>query len=213
MEDERPKRARKPVVRFVDQIEECMRIQTDIAASFVIVLVEHNLTFFLSLVNKDLKLFGGENEIKFSEVPGNNVVVYNTEDDGCPWCFYDPAGNRHDPYELGMQEEGSDQFACIHALRLAHCFWQGDAVQETDPEHAYLELIKFWNKFIVGRLTEIQAAIHLPGILESVIAFNIEEEPNKEFVQQAVNELPKPWREIIALLNTEYAKLYAPTWD
>lgn len=214
MDTGRPKRAIKKVVRFVDQVEEVMRIQTDMAASFVTILLERNLELFLSFVNRAAKL-EGERAVKAAveKGPENNVLIYSDVEGECPWTFYDPTGAEHNPYDLGMQEEGTEQCAVSHALRAAVCYHQGAPVAETDPETAYAELPKFWSKLILGNLAAVRQAVNLDAVLQEVFCYNMEREENKDFVKLATDEFPSSPREILGLLNTEYARLYAPTWD
>jgi hypothetical protein len=210
METGRPKRAAQKVVRLIDQVEEVMRIQTDMAASFVALLLERNLDHFLSVINRAAGL-EGDKAIRavVEKGPENNVLVYSNEEGECPWTFYDPTGAEHNPYALGMQEPETEQCAISHALRAALCYHRGSPVTETDPEAAYAALPKFWGQLIPGNL----AGVNVDSLLEEVFEYNMEAEDNKDFARISIEDFPTSPREILGLLNTEYARMYAPMWD
>ena len=119
----------------------------------------------------------------------------------------------YNAYEKNMQKKGSHQFCQSHALYMAYKYYSSMSIPVTNPRDAYVDLLKFW-KILIDNIAS--TGLNKPAIikqtLESIFELNRQTESNAQLVEHVIKSFPKKLADIYAIMTTDFAKAYCPTW-
>jgi hypothetical protein len=119
----------------------------------------------------------------------------------------------YNAYEKNMQKKGSHQFCQSHALYMAYKYYSGLPIPATNPRDAYVDILKFW-KILLDNIAS--TGLNKPSIikhtLESTFELNRQTESNSVLVEHVIAKFPKKMADIYAIMTTDFAKAYCPTW-
>lgn len=119
----------------------------------------------------------------------------------------------YNAYDKHMQKKGSHQFCQSHALYMAYKYYSGLPIPDTNPRDAYVDLLTFW-KLLVDNIapTKLNKPATIKKILESIFELNRQTESNAQLVEHVISKFPKKLEQIYAIMTTDFAKVYCPTW-
>jgi hypothetical protein len=119
----------------------------------------------------------------------------------------------YNAYEKNMQKKGSHQFCQSHALYMAYKYYSGLPIPATNPRDAYVDLLKFW-KILLDNIasTGLNKPAFIKKTLESTFELNRQTESNTVLVEHVIAKFPKKLADIYAIMTTDFAKVYCPTW-
>jgi hypothetical protein len=119
----------------------------------------------------------------------------------------------YNAYEKNMQKKGSHQFCQSHALYMAYKYYSGMSIPVTNPRDAYVDLLKFW-KILIDNIapTGLNKPTVIKKTLESTFELNRQTESNTQLVEHVIAKFPKKLADIYAIMTTDFAKAYCPTW-
>jgi hypothetical protein len=119
----------------------------------------------------------------------------------------------YNAYDKNMQKKGSHQFCQSHALYMAYKYYSGLPIPVTNPRDAYVDLLSFW-KLLIDNIdqTGLNKPAFIKKTLESIFELNRQTESNTALVKHVIKKFPKKLAGIYALMTTDFAKGYCPTW-
>lgn len=119
----------------------------------------------------------------------------------------------YNAYEKNMQKKGSHQFCQSHALYMAYKYYSGLPIPATNPRDAYVDLLSFW-KILLDNIhqTGLNKPAFIKQTLESSFELNRQTESNQPLVEHVITKFPKKLSGIYAIMTSEFAKVYCPTW-
>lgn len=222
--------------------EDIERLQLDIAGSFFMDLIGHNMTAFVKVIQKivvpvnldmanELQKLHVENvtlDRRFDNAlvprarPRTNenisevhwLFVVQNDDSKCyKQCDLDMSHfTVFNPYEKRMQVDGSQQFCQSHALYMAYKYYSGEQCPTTNPRDAYIDMLKFWKLIIPNMPPTFKSKKSINNILKPIFKMNIESEKNKELINYVIKHFPKDCHKIYDIMTTERAKKECPLW-
>jgi hypothetical protein len=119
----------------------------------------------------------------------------------------------YNAYEKNMQKKGSHQFCQSHALYMAYKYYSGLPIPNTNPRDAFVDLLSFW-KLLIDNVasTGLNKSATINRILKPIFQLNYDTEKNQELVKVVVSTFPKKLPDIYAIMTSDLAKTYCPTW-
>jgi hypothetical protein len=209
---------------------EVEKVKIDAAASIFMDLMGTFMFYIVGLINKDVE---AGSQIKVKKTIGRGVKELiepislqprGTSDEDVHWIFIDDKMQEWNPYDLGMQLKGSQQFCQSHSLRVAILWLEGklppkppSMIKWSRPYDSYVALIDFFEKIVNKYDYELK---HPPKEMDPKL--NIATLIRDQWIYQKENELehyakavkahPKTLKGVIAVLKSDLAMRYVPQW-